>query len=470
MKDIPHAPVEAEVANAELLALLDREVSRLPDKYRTPVILCELEGRTRQEAAQQLRLPEGTLSSRLATARKMLARRLARHGLTLAAGALAAGRSASAASACLPAALVATTVKAATRGAAGRTAMASATSANVAALTERVVRAMFLTRLKKVAMVLVVAGLLMSAWAALTEGRPSARNEARGDPAVQTQERTPEPKKNQPEDPENAIYAYHAVGETEGRRIQRNDGGGEAVLGQLLGRAFGKATLRSVANDNSRFVLDLKNAGPLAKEAGQTHMAVVIDGVCMPVYGHSDPHPDGTIDLSCMIHGESAARKVEGHLRIRALRRKHPGHRFEVRWSPEKESYSIGEAVTLKMEIRNVGDVPFAFFDGGQQRGPRNNQFKFLAFHGVGHGKAVPDTGDPTNMGGIASLKTLLPGQTFTKSVVLDKWFAFTEADTYRITGMFEMELHPPEQGSSPAIWDDVAVGACSVRMVVKNQ
>src|SRR6516225_11110909 len=41
---------------------LDRELSRLPEKYRTPVILCNLEGRTRREVAQQLSLPEGTLS------------------------------------------------------------------------------------------------------------------------------------------------------------------------------------------------------------------------------------------------------------------------------------------------------------------------------------------------------------------------------------------------------------------------
>jgi RNA polymerase sigma-70 factor (ECF subfamily) len=57
----------------ELLALLDREVHRLPDKYRLPVILCELEGRSRKEAARQLGIPEGTLSSRLATAHKKLA-------------------------------------------------------------------------------------------------------------------------------------------------------------------------------------------------------------------------------------------------------------------------------------------------------------------------------------------------------------------------------------------------------------
>src|SRR5262249_14819560 len=73
----------------ELLRHLDAELHRLPDKYRVPVVLCELEGRSRKEVARRLGLPEGTLSWRLAQARKMLARRLSRRGLTLSASGLA---------------------------------------------------------------------------------------------------------------------------------------------------------------------------------------------------------------------------------------------------------------------------------------------------------------------------------------------------------------------------------------------
>ena len=58
-----------------------------------PVILCDLEGKTRKEAAQQLGCPEGTLASRLARARTMLAKRLARHGLVVSGGSLAAALS-----------------------------------------------------------------------------------------------------------------------------------------------------------------------------------------------------------------------------------------------------------------------------------------------------------------------------------------------------------------------------------------
>src|ERR1700694_5276426 len=106
---MPEPQAVAQDPWQDVLPLLDRELSRLPDKYRLPVVLCDLEGRCRAEVSHQLDLPEGTLSSRLARGRKMLAGRLARRGLAISAGTLALALSHEAASAATPAPLVIST-------------------------------------------------------------------------------------------------------------------------------------------------------------------------------------------------------------------------------------------------------------------------------------------------------------------------------------------------------------------------
>jgi RNA polymerase sigma factor (sigma-70 family) len=159
----------------EMLQLLDQELDRLPEKYRVPVVLCELEGRSRKEAAEQLGIPDGTLSSRLAQAKQRLAERLSRRGVAPTAGALAAVLTQSAASACVPPSLLRATVGAAL-GVAGRSLPAGVVSAQVLTLTEGMMKAMLLSKLKALGAVALV--LLAGAGAVgLTYGPALAQSE-----------------------------------------------------------------------------------------------------------------------------------------------------------------------------------------------------------------------------------------------------------------------------------------------------
>src|SRR5713226_7631266 len=61
----------------DLWAVLDQELKRLPNKHREVVVLCDLEGKTRKQVALEIGCAEGTVASRLARARTVLAKRLA---------------------------------------------------------------------------------------------------------------------------------------------------------------------------------------------------------------------------------------------------------------------------------------------------------------------------------------------------------------------------------------------------------
>jgi RNA polymerase sigma factor (sigma-70 family) len=156
MEEMPHPHVDAAEVQ-DWRPLLDEELGRLPEKYRTAVILADLEGRTRKQVAGLLRVPEGTVSSRLATARRMLAERLTRRGVALSGGAVAAALTAERATAGVSVALALSTVKDAVQFAAGH---AAALASPAAVLTMGVFKAMLMTKLKVIVATVMVATVL----------------------------------------------------------------------------------------------------------------------------------------------------------------------------------------------------------------------------------------------------------------------------------------------------------------------
>jgi RNA polymerase sigma factor (sigma-70 family) len=154
-----------EPARDEVRRVLDDEVNRLPDKYRQPIVLCYFEGKTYQEAARLLGWPAGTTSVRLARARELLRKRLAVRGLALSPCALAvclAGETAPAADVCR---LIDATAGAARLWLAD--AAAAGMSSQVIALTEGVVKAMFLRKLMTLAGIVLLLAMMTGGTGAL---------------------------------------------------------------------------------------------------------------------------------------------------------------------------------------------------------------------------------------------------------------------------------------------------------------
>jgi RNA polymerase sigma factor (sigma-70 family) len=139
----------------DLRAVLDSEINRLPDKYRSALVLCHLEGRTNEEAARLLHCPKGTILSRLATARKRLRDRLARRGVALGTGA-GAVFTAEALSAAVPAELARATVSSLRHFVSGQ----AVEAASALALAKGVLHSMLLDRCKRASAVLLVLALL----------------------------------------------------------------------------------------------------------------------------------------------------------------------------------------------------------------------------------------------------------------------------------------------------------------------
>jgi RNA polymerase sigma factor (sigma-70 family) len=157
---------------AELRPVLDDALSRLPEKYRAPLVLHYLQGKTVQEAADELGCPAGTVSGRLNRARELMRRKLSRRGVVLSA-ALVPAALARAGEAAAMTGVLASATRDAVRALAGKSAAAGAASATALALAESATRLLPVARWKIAALALLTVGL-----AGLSVGLAARRQEA----------------------------------------------------------------------------------------------------------------------------------------------------------------------------------------------------------------------------------------------------------------------------------------------------
>jgi RNA polymerase sigma factor (sigma-70 family) len=154
----------AEAVWPELKPVLDEELHRLPDKYRVPLVLCYLQGKTNREAARELGWPVGSISRRLARGRELLRHALSRRGVALTGATLTAALTHQAASAAAPLGLLGLTVRAALRLAAGQPVATG--SAYALHLARGALKTMTLSKIKSAMLLVFVAGVFGLAAAA----------------------------------------------------------------------------------------------------------------------------------------------------------------------------------------------------------------------------------------------------------------------------------------------------------------
>ena len=159
---------DVDVEGGDVSAAVHEEIGRLPERFRVPVVLCDLEGRTHEQAARHLGCPVGTVKSRLARGRARLRDRLTRRGLLLPGGRLAAGRRPPAAS-CVDA-----TTAAAVRIAAGRP-PAELVSAAVLAIVKAVSRGGLMNAVKGTALAALALGALAAGAGGWVRAEPRER-------------------------------------------------------------------------------------------------------------------------------------------------------------------------------------------------------------------------------------------------------------------------------------------------------
>jgi RNA polymerase sigma factor (sigma-70 family) len=183
---VDSCPVERK----ERAGLIHREISRLPEKYRAPIVLCYMEGLTHDEAAASLSWPVGTVRSRLSRGRDTLRRRLSRRGLTAPAvlGPLAAwlagDQRASAATASMVSGdLLAPVMKLVSQTESGRGAVALSSQPNVLALADGVLK-MFLLKKLSIAMALVLSLATLTIGGGIAIVRTSSAQDAQAKPTA----------------------------------------------------------------------------------------------------------------------------------------------------------------------------------------------------------------------------------------------------------------------------------------------
>jgi RNA polymerase sigma factor (sigma-70 family) len=173
--------------------LLDGELDALPEKYRVPIVLFHLEGRSLEETAALLRLKASTLTTRLNRGREMLRKRLARRGITISAAALAGMSMTNVTTAAMPLFFAETTAKAANLYGLGETTAGGLVSARTLALTKGALDMFTIAKIRIAVSVMVATVLILSTGSFLMWQPGESQTQAQGQKKEITADKAKEP-------------------------------------------------------------------------------------------------------------------------------------------------------------------------------------------------------------------------------------------------------------------------------------
>ncbi len=272
-----------------------------------------------------------------------------------------------------------------------------------------------------------------------------------------------------------ATSLAHAAEIPDGFYSGSEDGSGLAVAdpnrpGQHLGKKQSilvtQAEIRSQDNANTQFVLTVTTPHDTGQAKATEVLAV--GGKLYPRNGWGSDQQKESLDFP--ISGADNAKEVAEHFRAAITWRKHPGYNMEVSFTPARSEFEVGDEVKVTLRIQNVGSNAFSFQQGGMNRAERDQQYTFVARF---EDKQVEDLGTTMHFGGLSGDRVLKPGEAFTDTIVLNKWFMFDKPGQYRILGSYYMAFKKVSDDNAALqpswwwpIWVDYATAPFTVNIV----
>ncbi len=210
------------------------------------------------------------------------------------------------------------------------------------------------------------------------------------------------------------------------------------------------------ATDNLNEYFQLTVVLPYQKALARQRQALLVNNNTYIQFGGGSNPQHNSSSLSFRVKGSKHAEDIAKYFSIQPRYRQHPGYRFAVTFTPDKETFRPGEEIWVTLKIKNVGTKATVFQKGGRNRAPRDNQY---VFSGEFNSKPIIDIGSSNNHGGRSIKQTIKPGETFKDRVNLTKWFRFDKKGWYKILGSYYMAFHDPKDKTYRISWEDYVSG-----------